>query len=152
MVEIDVTYEGSLRCRARHGPSGAELPTDAPADNQGRGASFSPTDLVATALGTCILTTMGIVARREGWSLDGSRARVVKEMGAHPRRHVRRLSVEIQVPAELDPRARESLEEVARTCPVAASLAQGLEVDLSFAWGPAAAPGAAPLRRGPDSH
>ena len=61
MVRIDVRYEGELRCTARHAPSGTELFTDAPVDNHGRGASFSPTDLLATALGTCIVTTMGIV-------------------------------------------------------------------------------------------
>ena len=66
MTTITSTYEGDLHCRSVHGPSGAELPTDAPLDNQGRGEAFSPTDLVATALSTCILTILGITAERDG--------------------------------------------------------------------------------------
>ena len=74
MVEVQIEYEGNLRCRAKHVDSGAMLLTDAPKDNMGNGESFSPTDLVATALGTCMLTTMGIVAQRHQIDLSGSRA------------------------------------------------------------------------------
>jgi organic hydroperoxide reductase OsmC/OhrA len=73
LVQIQIRYEGDLRCASVHGPSGTELSTDAPVDNQGRGESFSPTDLVATALGTCMLTTMGIVAKRHGLKQTGVR-------------------------------------------------------------------------------
>ena len=76
MVEIQIRYEGGLRTRAVHGPSSVALLTDAPLDNHGKGESFSPTDLVATALGTCMLTTMGLVAERHGWKIEGSRVRV----------------------------------------------------------------------------
>ena len=79
-VPIEAVYEGDLRCRATHGPSKAELLTDAPVDNQGKGESFSPTDLVATALGTCIATTMGIFAKRHEIDLRGMRVSVKKEM------------------------------------------------------------------------
>ena len=79
-VEINLVYEGELRCRAQHGPSGVVVSTDAPVDNQGKGESFSPTDLVATALGGCMMTIMGIVAQRSGYSMDGSKVRVLKEM------------------------------------------------------------------------
>ena len=97
MVKIDVAYEGDLHTTCRHGPSGRELETDAPVDNQGRGESFSPTDLLATALGTCTLTVMGIVARREGWKLEGARSRVEKHMVADPVRRVGRLVLHFEL-------------------------------------------------------
>src|SRR5512146_333687 len=93
MVQVDVSYEGSLRCVARHGPSGATLTTDAPVDNMGRGAAFSPTDLVATALGTCMLTIMGIVAQRHNIDISGATVSVTKEMAALPVRRIGRLTV-----------------------------------------------------------
>ena len=87
MTLIDSTYQGQLRCQSSHGPSGTLLETDAPTDNQGKGERFSPTDLVATALSTCMLTIMGIVAERHGWSLEGVTARVEKTMSSDaPRR------------------------------------------------------------------
>lgn len=135
MVEIDVAYEGELRTRCRHAPSQAQLATDAPVDNQGRGESFSPTDLLATALGSCALTTMGIVAQREGWDLDGARARVEKHMVADPLRRVGRLVVHFELPGGLAAEARDRLEQAARSCPVAQSLHAGLETELAFAWG-----------------
>ena len=78
MVEIEIQYEGHLHTHSVHRPSGAELQTDAPVDNQGRGEAFSPTDLVASALGACMLTVMGILADRHGWSIAGTRIRVEK--------------------------------------------------------------------------
>ena len=141
MVEIRVRYEGDLHCTAEHGPSGTRLATDAPVDNQGRGASFSPTDLAATALGTCMLTTMGIVARRHEWDLSGATAVVEKEMVADPIRRIGKLTVRIRIPAALDARARETLERTARTCPVHKSLSSAVEIPLSFEWGPAPVPG-----------
>lgn len=130
MVRIEIRYEGDLRCRATHGPSGAELSTDAPADNHGRGESFSPTDLVATALGSCMLTILGIVARERGWSLEGASATVDKHMAADPRRRIGRLDVRLRLPPDLDERAWRTLEQAARTCPVAESLSDRLEVAL----------------------
>jgi len=135
MVEIDVAYQGDLRTRSQHGPSGRELETDAPVDNQGRGESFSPTDLLATALGTCMLTVMGIVARREGWDLEGARARVEKHMVADPVRRVGRLVLSFELPAGLAANARAVLEEAARTCPVKQSIHPEIETELSFRWG-----------------
>lgn len=135
MVEIRVRYEGDLHCVAVHGPSGASFATDAPVDNQGRGESFSPTDLVATALGTCMLTTMGIVAKRHDWSLQGATATVKKVMVADPVRRIGRLEVSIRVPGELDAKARETLEKTAHTCPVHKSLAESVEIPVEFAWG-----------------
>lgn len=138
MVQIDIEYQGDLRCRARHGPSGTELLTDAPVDNQGRGESFSPTDLVATALGACMLTIMGIVAKRHGWDLAGARVKVEKGMIADPARRIGRLAVTISVPAELDAAARGALERAAFTCPVHQSLSPATEIPVTFLWGAAA--------------
>lgn len=134
MVEIRVQYEGGLRCRAVHGPSGAELVTDAPLDNHGQGASFSPTDLVATALATCVLTTMGIVAERHGWELAGSTARVEKVMVATPVRRIGRLELVVTMPAALDARARETLERTALTCPVHRSLGADVDLPMRFEY------------------
>lgn len=134
MVEIRVRYEGGLRCQATHGPSATTLATDAPVDNQGRGESFSPTDLVATALGTCMLTTMGIVAERHGWDLKGSRARVEKVMVSEPVRRIGRLDLVVVLPAALDERARTTLERTALTCPVHRSLGEGVELPMRFEY------------------
>jgi len=139
VVEIRVRYEGDLRCQAVHGPSGTVLSTDAPVDNQGRGESFSPTDLAATALGTCMLTTMGIVAKRHGWSMEGATATVEKIMVADPARRIGKLEVKIRMPDRLDERARETLERTARTCPVHKNLEASTEIPLVFEWGAEAA-------------
>jgi len=135
MVKIQMEYEGDLHCKAVHGPSGRELATDAPVDNQGRGASFSPTDLVATALGTCMLTTMGILARALGLDIAGSTATVEKEMTTAGPRKIQRLRVKIHVPKEQDPENREKLERAARTCPVQRSLHPEVEGPVEFVWG-----------------
>ncbi len=135
MVEIRMRYEGDLHCLSVHGPSGSELPTDAPADNQGRGESYSPTDLVATALGTCILTTMGIVAGKNGWNMDGASASVEKSMIADPVRRIAKLEVKIRMPEKLDAAARAMLEKTAETCPVQKSISTAIEVPMVFEWG-----------------
>jgi putative redox protein len=133
-VPIDLAYEGDLHCSLTHGPSGTGITTDAPRDNRGKGAAFSPTDLVGAALGSCMLTTMGIVARDRGWSIDGATAHVEKEMGSTPRRHIAKLTMTLSMPKALEAPAREVLEETARTCPVATSLGDKIEVDLSFRY------------------
>ncbi len=134
-VTIEVDYRGQLHTVCRHGPSGRELETDAPKDNEGRGESFSPTDLLATALGGCMLTVMGIVARRHGWELEGARASVEKHMKSDPVRRVGRLDVRLILPSGLPREARPVLEEAALTCPVKQSLHLDIEVDTRFAWG-----------------
>lgn len=133
-VPIDLAYEGDLHCSLTHGPSGTEITTDAPRDNRGKGAAFSPTDLVGAALGSCMLTTMGIVARERGWSIDGATAHVEKEMGSTPRRHIAKLTMTLTMPKALEAPAREVLEETARTCPVATSLGDKIDVELSFRY------------------
>ena len=132
MVSIDVTYEGDLHTTSRHGPSGRELGTDAPKDNEGRGESFSPTDLLATALGSCMLTVMGITARRHGWPLDGARAHVEKHMATDPVRRVGRLVVRFAMPPALPEASRPVLERAALSCPVHRSLHPDVEIDVAF--------------------
>ncbi|RKY19381.1 MAG: OsmC family peroxiredoxin [Planctomycetota bacterium] len=135
MVRIDIRYAGDLRCEAHHAPSGASVLTDAPMDNHGKGECFSPTDLVAAALGSCMATLMGIVAARHKLNLDDMRVTVTKEMRSEPVRRIGRLSVEIQVPAEPDARLRAALEAAALACPVHASLHPDIELPVSFRWG-----------------
>jgi putative redox protein len=134
MVEIRVTYEGGLRTRAVHGPSERELVTDPPVDNHGRGESFSPTDLVAAALGTCMLTIMGIAAEKHGWSLEGASATVQKRMVADPERRIGELEVVIRVPGAHGERARAVLERAARGCPVHRTLEGAVAMPVRFEW------------------
>src|SRR6476620_2165102 len=122
MVNISIEYTGDLHCDAVHGPSHAKIATDAPTDNMGKGESFSPTDLVATALGTCMATTMAIFAKRHDIELRGMRVSVKKEMVAQPTRRIGKLTTEIHVPLPADHPHRSALENAALTCPVHRSL------------------------------
>jgi len=134
-VEITVTYQGGLRCEAAHGPSGRTLHTDAPVDNQGKGESFSPTDLVGTALGTCMLTIMGIMAERHGIALEGATIKVEKHMVADPARRIARLPVVITVPGALDDKQKKLLINAAETCPVHKTLGANVEMPITWNWG-----------------
>jgi putative redox protein len=133
MVQISIEYTGQLHCNATHGPSGTTLATDAPTDNLGKGESFSPTDLVATALGTCIATTMGIVAERHGIDLKGMSVQVAKEMADAPRR-IGCLTTEVHIPLPADHAQRELLEQTALGCPVHRSLPPEMERPTKFFW------------------
>lgn len=133
-VRVELTYEGDLHTQALHGPSGAELATDAPTDNQGRGEAFSPTDLVATALGSCMMTVMGIVAQRHDWKLEGTKVLVDKEMATEPIRRIGRLGVQFQMAPGIPEEGRDRLERAAHTCPVCKSLGDEVVVDVSFDW------------------
>jgi putative redox protein len=135
MVAIQIEYQGELHCKAVHGPSGTELNTDAPKDNQGRGESFSPTDLVATALGTCMLTIMGIMARTLTIDIAGTTAIVEKEMTDAAPRMIKRLTVKINVPQSLSPEDQQKLERAAYTCPVHKSLHPDVQTPIEFTWG-----------------
>ncbi len=135
MVRVDINYLGALRTESTHGPSGTQLITDAPLDNHGKGESFSPTDLVGTALGSCMLTLMGIVAERHGWELGETSVSVEKEMAAKPVRRVGKLTLEISVGAEFDEKTQEALKRAALGCPVKASLHPDVELDLRFIFG-----------------
>ena len=132
MTLIDSRYQGQLRCLAQHGPSGTELETDAPTDNQGKGERFSPTDLVATALSTCILTIMGIVAERHGWDLTGADAKVEKTMTREAPRRIALLAVWIQLPAHLNDQQRAVLIRAGEQCPVKRSLEGAVAMELHW--------------------
>ena len=134
MVTIQVEYQGDLHCKAVHGPSQAEINTDAPTDNQGRGESFSPTDLVATALGSCMLTVMGILARTLKIDIAGATATVEKEMTGTAPRRIQSLAVKIHVPHALSSEDQLKLERAAHTCPVHKSLHPDIQVPIEFVW------------------
>ncbi len=134
MVEIYSIYQGQLHCEATHGPSQTRLATDAPVDNMGRGESFSPTDLIATALGTCILTTMGIAASRLDAVIDGAEATVEKIMTATPTRRIGELKCHITMPAGIDAGHRPALINAAERCPVKESLSADTVVTIAWTW------------------
>mgnify|MGYP003643844650 CR=1 FL=1 len=134
MVEINAAYEGTLRCSATHGPSGSNLETDAPVDNHGRGERYSPTDLVATALGTCMMTIMGIYAQRHEIDLTGTKVRVEKHMTPAPPRMISRLPIHITVPLPEDHPHRRAIEKVAVNCPVHLSVHPDIEKPVIFLW------------------
>ena len=133
MVIVTATYHGEKHCEVHHGPSGSLIETDAPVDNNGRGERFSPTDLVASALGTCALTVMSIVAERDGVSLKGATARVEKHMVQNPRR-IGRLPVTITLPAGIPQDYRKKLENTAHTCPVHKSLSAEIDSPIEFIY------------------
>jgi len=134
MVEIIIDYEGDLHCNAIHGPSGSRLETDAPVDNNGRGEAFSPTDLVATAVGTCMATVMGIVAKRKNIPLDGLRVTVRKFMSDESPRRITCLEVDIHLPLPADHPDCKVFESAARSCPVYHSIHPDIEVLMHWLW------------------
>jgi putative redox protein len=132
MSETVVRYEGALRCSAEHAESGVVVVTNAPKDNEGEGGSFSPSELLAVSLGSCILSIMGIKARSMGVDMTGATASVEKEMADAPRR-IARLAVRVHVPGVLDEEQRRRLERSAHACPVHNALK--VEAPIEFSWG-----------------
>jgi putative redox protein len=134
-VSISVEYEGGLRCRATHGPSQNQVITDAPVDNHGKGESFSPTDLVATALATCMATVIGIKAQQKGYDITGMKVSVEKHMSADSPRRIVRLPLTIEIPLPADHPDRPLLEATALGCPVHQSLHPDIDKAVTFVWG-----------------
>ncbi|MBS1646647.1 MAG: OsmC family protein [Bacteroidetes bacterium] len=132
---VEITYTGNLHTEAMHVESKTRIVTDAPKDNQGMGAAFSPTDLLATSLATCILTTMAIVAKRDGINrnIDGAKAEVIKVMQPNPRR-VAEIHVKVIFPKNYDEKERKILESAAHNCPVGKSLHPDLKQILQFVY------------------
>ena len=129
-----VIYKGSLRTEATHLRSGNTIITDAPTDNKGKGEAFSPTDLVATALASCMLTIMGIKANEININIDGTTAEIEKIMGSGPRR-IAQLIIVINIPLSADEKTKNILEKAALTCPVDKSLSESMIRDVKFIWG-----------------
>lgn len=134
MVKIDLKYQGDLRVAATHGPSQTQLHTDAPVDNQGKGESFSPTDLVATGLGACMATIMGIVSRKHDIDLKGMEIKVEKIMSQDAPRRIAALQVDFLIPTKPAADKIKLLEEAAHSCPVAKSIHPDIEVRTQFSW------------------
>ena len=128
-----VKYKGELRTEAVHLKSGKTIITDAPVDNQGKGEAFSPTDLVATALGSCMITIMGIVAEREGIILNGTTAEVEKVMATSPRR-IGEVKIKIKFIQKLNRDQKDKLERAAKSCPVSGSLNENLKETVEFIY------------------
>jgi uncharacterized OsmC-like protein len=129
-----VEYTGDLHCDATHGPSQAKIVTDAPLDNKGKGEAFSPTDLVATALGTCMSTTMAMKAQELGLDLRGMTVSVQKEMSKDAPRRIVALPAEVHIPLPKNSPGREALEQAALNCPVHKSLPLGISRPTKFVW------------------
>ena len=134
MATSTITYTGDLRTSSVHLKSGIEIITDAPVDNQGKGEAFSPTDLLSTSLGNCMLTIVGIAARTHGFNIDGTTAEITKIMGENPRR-VTEIVVNLQFPAnKYSDKEKEIIERAAKTCPVAYSLHPDIKQNITFGF------------------
>ena len=134
MVEIQLTYEGDLHCSAVHLPSSNTLVTDAPLDNNGLGQAFSPTDLVATALGSCMATVIGIVAKRKELAVEGMTVMVRKFMSDDLPRRIKRLELDLNIPLIASHPDRKLLESAAHGCPVHQSIHPDIEVVMNWVW------------------
>ena len=132
-VEIKGQYEGDLRVKLTHGPSGSVIETDAPVDNQGKGARFSPTDMIVSALGACMMTIMGIVAKRDGIKFEGVTFRGEKHMVESPRR-IGKIVLEFKMPSALTDEQKRKLEKFAYSCPVHQALKTDIEQDIRFIY------------------
>lgn len=128
---VETVYIGDLRTEATHVLSGNTITTDAPLDNQGRGEFFSPTDMVAAALGSCMLTIMGIAAKTHGFDIDGTKLKIEKVMATGPRR-IAEIIIEVTFPHDYEPKVKRILELAAKECPVAGSLHPDLKQTISF--------------------
>ena len=134
MANFELTYTGDLRCKAVHLKSGTEIITDAPVDNLGKGEAFSPTDLTATSLGVCMLTTVGISGQKNKYSIEGARAEVTKVMAANPRR-IAEIVVDLYFPANnYTEEQKKMIETAALHCPVAKSLHPDVVQTVKFVW------------------
>ena len=131
MPDISIKYEGNLRTTATHLKSGSIISTDAPIDNKGKGENFSPTDLFSTALGSCMLTIMGITAQAYGFSIDGSNIEIDKKMGKNPRR-VSHIKIIININGEFSDKEKQLLMNAARHCPVSKSIHSDIKEEIVF--------------------
>ena len=134
MGKVKINYEGALRCVVEHEQSGKTFYTDAPVDNCGKGESFSPTDLCASALGSCIATIVEMELEKLAVDLTGMRIEVNKEMSANLPRRITRLETEVWLPVELSDDQQWKVEIAAKNCPVHHSLSAEIEKPIIFHW------------------
>ena len=133
MNTLEIKYQGDLRTTATHLDSGSEISTDAPKDNHGLGETFSPTDMVCSALASCILTIMAIAVEKNDVDIKNTKAIVKKTMGNNPRRIVK-IKINLIFPKEYDSKTRTILERAANNCPVHHSLSEKVEKDITFTY------------------
>ena len=133
MNTFEIKYKGNLRTTAIHLDSGSEISTDAPKDNHGLGETFSPTDMVCTALASCILTIMAIAVERDDIDIKGTTAVVKKTMGKNPRR-ISKIDIDLTFPREYDQKTKTVLERAAYNCPVHHTLSETVEKNISFTY------------------
>lgn len=131
MTTSSLKYLGKLRTQCKHLKSGNEMITDAPVDNKGKGEAFSPTDLAATSLASCMITIMGIKAEENNWSLDEIEAEVEKHMRSNPRQ-IDKILIRFKIQGDLDEREKKLLEAAAKKCPVALSLNPKIQQEVTF--------------------
>ncbi len=134
MVKITASYLGDLHCKLKHEPSGTILETDAPKDNMGRGEAFSPTDLAAASLLSCMLTTMAIYAKRQGKELSGVSGEVIKEMSIDAPRRIAKLTVTVNMPGTLSKDERIEYERAGDNCPVFKSLDPAIKIMTHYLY------------------
>tara|TARA_Y100000385_G_scaffold42667_1_gene39627 strand:+ start:376 stop:780 length:405 start_codon:yes stop_codon:yes gene_type:complete len=133
MNKFEIKYQGNLRTTATHLDSGSVINTDAPKDNHGLGAAFSPTDMVCSALASCILTIMAIAVEKNGISIQGTKAMVEKTMGNNPRR-ISKIEIHITFPIDYDSKTKTILERAAHNCPVHHTLSKEVEKNINFIY------------------
>ena len=132
MTKVKCSYLGKLNCEAIHEQSGSLIKTDAPLDHCGKGESFSPTDLLATSLGTCLLTIMAIKAKSKGFDLKGLYLKIEKLMTQNMERKIKQLIIDIFIPNSTSKGTIDFLKEASDDCPVTRSLSQ--EIDIKISW------------------
>ena len=133
MNTFEIKYKGNLRTTATHLDSGSKISTDAPKDNHGLGEAFSPTDMVCSALASCILTIMAIALEKKGISIKGTTAIVKKTMGNNPRR-ISKIDIELTFPTDYDEKTKVILERAAHNCPVHHTLSEKVEKNINFIY------------------
>ena len=134
MSKIKCSYLGDFNCDAIHLQSGNKIKTDAPLDHCGKGESFSPTDLLATSLGTCLLTIMAIKAKSNGWELGNIYLNIEKIMTKNEERKIKKLRIEIYIPENLSQDKFNFLKNASKDCPVTRNLSGSLDIQIIWLY------------------
>ena len=132
MSKIKCSYIGDLKCEAKHLQSGKQIKTDAPLDHCGKGENFSPTDLLATSLGSCLLTIMAIKARSNGWELENIFLNIEKIMTKNKKRKIERLNIDIFISKDLSKDKIDFIKSASKDCPVTRNLSNSLDLQINW--------------------